>query len=202
MKLQGQRVLSAAAQPLAGAFDRWFTLLRRRVSASPKQELHPRPLDTERLSRHFRELRNQWLLTPDYKPKQLEEQIATAQSRPGCGEFRAISLHDAGDKLAGWYIYYANPGGPSEVLQIAARTGMQDSVVYDLVERALRDKTIALTGRMDPHLQQALTNSVCALSRRDCLTLIHSADPRLIQLITTGSAFLSRLEGEWCLRFR
>ena len=32
--------------------------------------------------------------------------------------------------------------------------------------------------------------------------LIHSSrDPQIVNVIHTGRAFISRLEGEWCLRF-
>jgi hypothetical protein len=31
--------------------------------------------------------------------------------------------------------------------------------------------------------------------------LVHSRSPEILQAIHSGTAFISRLEGEWCLRF-
>jgi hypothetical protein len=33
-------------------------------------------------------------------------------------------------------------------------------------------------------------------------TLIHSQQPELLDAIHRGDAFLTRLEGEWCMRFQ
>jgi hypothetical protein len=54
---------------------------------------------------------------------------------------------------------------------------------------------------MDPRFQHAIARSISAVSPRQCFMLVHSRNPTLVRLITSGFAFLSRLEGEWCLRF-
>jgi hypothetical protein len=201
MRLHGRRLLPACGQPFANAGDEALRFLRgwlRRDETAALQERHQHP---GCLIDHMKELRKEWRLMPDYNSQQLEAMIAIAGSRKDLGEFRLVSLRRNDGRLAGWYMYYANSRGPSEVIQMAARSGSEGAVLSHLVERGLEDKTVALTGRMDPRFQQALTRHFCALSPRQYLMLVHSRDLRLIHWITTGSAFLSRLEGEWCVRF-
>jgi hypothetical protein len=85
---------------------------------------------------------------------------------------------------------------------MASRKGLEADVFSHLIEHAVSSGAGGLIGRMDPRFQQAIAQSMCAVSPRQALMLVHSRNPALVRLITSGFAFMSRLEGEWCLRFR
>jgi len=51
-------------------------------------------------------------------------------------------------------------------------------------------------------LMMEYAGKYCLFHRRGYWTLIHSKKPDLLEAIHRGDAFLTRLEGEWCLRFK
>jgi hypothetical protein len=52
------------------------------------------------------------------------------------------------ERLLGWYLYYAQAGGVSEVLQIEARDGSFDRVLLRLLADARRQGAVAVRGRL------------------------------------------------------
>jgi hypothetical protein len=103
--------------------------------------------------------------------------------------------------LIGWYLYYVQAGGVSEVLQVAARDGAFDCVLQRLLADAWRHGATAVRGRLDPRHVQQLSDRHCWLRREGTWTLVHSRHADVAAAIEQGDAFLSRLEGEWWLRF-
>lgn len=71
-----------------------------------------------------------------------------------------------------------------------------------LIYNASQKGVMALSGRMEPHFIEALSDKYCLFHGRGFWTLIHSKKPELLRAIHCGDAFLTRLEGEWCLRFQ
>jgi len=69
-----------------------------------------------------------------------------------------------------------------------------------LFERAYRGGAVAVSGQMDPAAFQALAARRC-MFHHDGISwfLIHSRDPEVLAAIHRGDAFLTRLEGEWCI---
>jgi hypothetical protein len=70
-----------------------------------------------------------------------------------------------------------------------------------LFTKARLDGASALAGRMEPHMGTALASQLCLLYGRQYSMLVHSRDPEVLNAIHSGKAFISRLDGEWCLRF-
>ena len=52
----------------------------------------------------------------------------------------------------------------------------------------------------EPQFMQELTAKSCFFLRQGSWTLIHSKQAELSELFQSGSAFFSRLDGEWPLR--
>jgi hypothetical protein len=113
----------------------------------------------------------------------------------------AVLFHSNG-KVAGWYIYDLDGRGVGEVLQIGCSNDNAVNVLAHLFQQALHDGAIILYGRLEPHFSEALPEHVSVLSRRQYRMLVHSRDPRIIDAMHSGNAFISRLEGEWPVRFR
>ena len=66
---------------------------------------------------------------------------------------------------------------------------------------AWRQGATALRGRLDPHRVQQLSDRHCWLRREGAWTLIHSRHADIVAAMERGAAGLSRLDGEWWLRF-
>ena len=116
------------------------------------------------------------------------------------GRLRARAVFERG-RLLGWFIYYARRGAINEVLQLAACDGGYERVLRRLFSDAWRQGATALRGRLDPgHLQQ-LSDKHCWMRREGAWTLVHSRHRDLLAAMERGAAGLTRLDGEWWLRF-
>ena len=51
-------------------------------------------------------------------------------------------------------------------------------------------------------MMDALSNKRCLFHCGPQWVLIHARDPELIRRFDRGETFYSRMDGEWCLRFR
>jgi hypothetical protein len=71
-----------------------------------------------------------------------------------------------------------------------------------LLVDAWRNGATAVRGRLDPRHAQELSDRHCWFRREGAWTLVHSRHADLTAAIHQGNAFLSRLEGEWWLRFQ
>ena len=110
-------------------------------------------------------------------------------------------MRDHEHRLLGWFLHYVRAGGISEVVQVAARNGAFNAVLRRLMLDAWREGATALRGRLDPRFTQELSEQHCWL-KRDCnWTLVHSRDESVLSAIHQGKVFLTRLEGEWWMRF-
>jgi hypothetical protein len=118
----------------------------------------------------------------------------------GFGRLRKVLLRNEQRKIAGWYIYYVKKGGIGEVVQLGAKHSSIHAVLDHLSYDAWTRGVIALHGRLEPHLTQELSEKDCLIFLGNRL-LVHSRNPEVTQLIQTGNALLTRLDGEWCLRF-
>ena len=106
-----------------------------------------------------------------------------------------------GEKLLGWFMYYARVGEVNEVLQLTARGDSFDRVLQRLLTDAWRQGATALRGRLDPHHVQEYSDRHCWFRREGAWTLVHSRHDDLVSAIERGAAEFTRLDGEWWLRF-
>ena len=139
-------------------------------------------------------------ILPEYEPRTLEWLFRRAADRTDVGKFYKIVVRNAKQETIGWYLYYLVSGGTSTVVQLA---GTQDSVkeVLDhLFYHAWVGGSLAVSGRLHPLFVQQLSDKHCFFDRRGPWVLVHSRQPEILHAILQGSAFLTRLEGEWCAR--
>jgi hypothetical protein len=64
-----------------------------------------------------------------------------------------------------------------------------------------RNGAAAVRGRLDPRHVDALSARHCWFRREGAGVLLHSRRADVSDAFRRGDAALSRLEGEWCLRF-
>jgi hypothetical protein len=74
-------------------------------------------------------------------------------------------------------------------------------VLEHLFHRAWREGIAALSGRLDPQFIDELADRRCFFNHRGNWVLVHSKVPGLVEAIDRGDAFLTRLEGDWSMRY-
>ncbi|MDB5173070.1 MAG: hypothetical protein JWM97_1353 [Phycisphaerales bacterium] len=147
------------------------------------------------------QLGRQASLRPQYDPDSLKWLLDMATHKEAHGRFHKVVARDAGGRIAGWYLYYLKPGGASQVVQIGAREGSAGDLLDALFHDASAGGSTAVCGQFDPTLVRELSDRHCDFRCRSLGVLVHSRNKDLLQAILRGDACLSRLEGEWCLRF-
>ena len=141
-------------------------------------------------------------LQPEYDARSLAWLLEQTACKVRHGKLRARAVLESGRRLIGWYLYYLRAGGVSEVVQIAACNGSFGRVLQRLLADAWRQGAAAVRGRLDPRHVQEFSDRQCWFRREGTWTLVHSRHADVTAAINQGNAFLSRLEGEWWLRFQ
>ena len=193
--------LTFAARPLAALADALATRLRPNRFLREQTELVENALDPATMMAHLPDVMDDIALQPAYDARSLAWLLEQTARKTRYGRLRARAVRDGERRLIGWYLYHVQAGGVSEVVQIAASHGCFDRVLQRLLADAWRHGAVALRGRLDPRYARELTDRHCWLRRDGNWTLAHSRHADIMAALQQGNAFLSRLEGEWWLRF-
>ncbi len=193
--------LALAARPLCALADALASRLRPNGFLREETEFAEDTLDPATMLAHLPEVLHGSALQPVYDAPSLAWLLDQTARKTRFGRLRARAVRDGEQRLIGWYLYYVWAGGVSEVVQIAALDGFFDRVLQRLLADAWRHGAAAMRGRVDPRYVQELSARHCWFRWDSPWTLVHSRHPDVIAAIHQGEAFLSRLEGEWWLRF-
>jgi hypothetical protein len=147
------------------------------------------------------DISRRWSLRPAYDDGSFGQLISTLEARQEPGPLRKGIVRDSRNRITGWYLYHAKRGGLGEVLQIGAESHSHGQVLDHLFFDARRQGVAALSGRLQPDFMDEFRKKHCLLHHRGYWTLIHSRNPEALEAIYRGDAFLTRLEGEWSMRF-
>jgi hypothetical protein len=158
-------------------------------------------LDPDAMAEAMPQLTRRKSLVPVYSRDSLTWMIGHMVLRQGHGVLRARRVLDGDRVLLGWYIYYLNRRGPSEVVQLVARSGAFEVVLERLLADARRSGALAVRGRLGTDDAAILGELGCRLRWEEPGTLVHSRHPEILDAIRRGDAILSRLDGEWWMRF-
>jgi hypothetical protein len=192
--------LVTLAGPVAKLLDGIASALTRPGKPGQPPDLRIEPLHAHALANFMSDSMDDMMLHPDYDAVSLRRMLDDAARQSAQGTLRAVLLR-SGRQVAGWYLYCLDRQGTAEVLQVGYRRGHREEVIDHLFNNARLDGATAVAGRMEPHMGTALASQLCLLSRRQFSMLVHSRDPQILNAIHSGKAFISRLDGEWCLRF-
>ena len=195
------RPLTLAARPLGTLVDTLAARMRPNRFYSEETELAEAALDPAAMLAHLPEVVDGTALQPVYNVRSLAWLLEQANRKTRHGTLRARAVLDRERRLIGWYLYYLQAGGVSEVVQVAAQHGSFDDVLRRLLADAWRHGAAAVRGRLDPRYVDELSNRHCLFGRQGTWTLVHSRHADVLAAIQQGNAFLSRLEGEWWLRW-
>ena len=114
---------------------------------------------------------------------------------------RSTLVNDPDGSAIGWFVYFVRPGGIAHLLQVGAIYGRGMCVLRELFRDAWEQDAAVVRGQLDPMLMTELSNTHCHFRCTDLGVLVHAKDPELLSAVHRGDAYLSRLEGEWWLRF-
>jgi len=195
------RGVVTAARPLIAAAD----ALVARLPGPSRQAPPPgsiAPLDARGIVTHLEEVVGSRSLRPAYDEPSLQWLLAQLVEKKRLGTPRQALVRDQAGDVAGWFVYYMNPGATSEVLQVAARPSAEKVVLRGLFWDAWRHGACAVAGRVEPWLVEALGGTNWAILRWvQQWTLVHSRRLEILHAIEQGDALLSLLDGEWWLGF-
>lgn len=200
-QMAGDRALASAGrsgwrrftQPVAGLVDRAAQPLVRPPDPEPALEVSElTPAGLVELAAETQAGSNLGLDLDQAFASWAFEELAAARR----GRFTARVVGRDGHPL-GWYLAYLEPGGTSQVVELAAPTGDDlDRVLSQLLVDAYEAGSIALEGRVDGWLFETVARRKL-LMRAGERVLYHTHDPDLERLMATGGSRLSRLTGEW-----
>ena len=117
------------------------------------------------------------------------------------GTLQRRIVRTAKGDIVGWFLYYLKPGGDSTVVQVRARKDSLALVLHHLFRDARENGALAISGQVQPELLDELAASHCLIRCHGLSVLVQSRHPELRAAIHRGDASISRLDGEWCLRF-
>ncbi len=184
------RAVDAAATRLPGPF---------RLAAPA---LVAAPMDGAALHACISDTAHGLALRPCYDDRSASTVLDAVSRKEGAGELRRAVLRDARGQRAGWYLYHATRGSVGEVVHVGARPEFAASVLANLFADAHRHGVTALSGRLDPALMGPIARQSGFFHHRGEWVLVHARVKGAVDAVQRGDAFLSRLEGEWCLRYR
>jgi hypothetical protein len=117
------------------------------------------------------------------------------------GVLRSRLVRNAKGEHVGWFLYYLKSGGASTVVQVSARRHSAALVLNHLFHDARKCGALALSGQVQAELMDELVATRCIFRSQGLGVLVQSRNPELLASIHRGDARLSRLDGEWWLRF-
>ena len=196
MKPVPAAMLRIAAKPFCSILDSipapWNSL------PAVKNTLKSSELTSDVLHRCLLEFGNHQLLRPEYSPASLEW-LMNFMTRARKRGTLCKMLLESETGIAGWYIYYINPGGVGEVVQVGGtREAFQDVLIH-LFRHALENGVVGLHGQADFERIADFSNVGCFFSCRGGWVLAYSRRPELIHTLQGNNLGLTRLDGEWCL---
>ena len=140
-------------------------------------------------------------LRPVYNKENLKWLLDLADKPARFGKLKKEAVFESNGTLAGWFIYYENPGGEAEVLQIQGEPGKKNQILTLLLQRAREQGAVGVAGRLDPEWATVVPNTAFCIYRPGRVwMLIDSGDVEILRLFKGGDAFITRIEGDmWLL---
>jgi hypothetical protein len=193
--------LASVLTPLCRLLDAGTTRLVPKYFPKLNSKHSEEELDTRTLLTYLPQLAGNRTIQPVYDDYSLQWVLNHARQMHLYGTLQRVLVRDQSGEVMGWYLYYLKSDDTSTVIQIVARKNSFNEILDHLFEHARRHGATALIGRLEAQYIQELSDKYCWFDRFSGWTLIHSKNSELLHAIQRGDAFLSRLEGEWCLQF-
>jgi hypothetical protein len=151
--------------------------------------------DDEALLEQIPHFAAHYALRPDWDRTSLAWFLRHAARKGRHGELHRRIVYGRNKVPVGCYLYYGRPRHVAWVLQILALPEAVNAVVSNLIAHADQHGSVAVRGRTQPHLLDALLRNRCVLFQRSSTT-VYSTNADLLAAIRSGDAFIIGLAGE------
>lgn len=189
-------------RPLASGFDVLLRRLDRNPLALPG--MHDGIRDVEATAADIEslipELSRTYTLYPDWHTPSLSVLLTHAQAKERYGVMERRMVLDSNGVPLGCYLFYARRGQIARVLQVLALPDHVGTTLDAMFRRAEELGCVAVRGRADDVLLDALVARRCVLFH-GASTLVHARDKELLREVCRGPALLTGLAGESWTRF-
>lgn len=196
-----QRAVRVALRPFCSLTDKLLV----RIASSPfsigRDPSRASDLDVETMINGFKDIVPTDALRPRYDSDDVTWLLQQLCKKMTDESLCKIVLQNDQGAVIGWYIYFKNKRGIGQVVQVVAQPNAFTHVLRDLCARAAREGMIGITGRVDPRFLRNFSEAECIIKPAPAWMLVHSREPRLLEQFQSGTAFVSRLEGEWWTSF-
>jgi hypothetical protein len=139
-------------------------------------------------------------LRPEYELTSFQWLLRKATEQKTHGDLQIELVCAAAGEIVGCYAYYVKPGRTAQVLQFAGKPRHRALVLEHLFHSAHQRGAVAVSGQLEPAFARLLSRNHCGFTWSGGV-LIQSRDEKLLNAIHHGDAFISRLEGEWWMKF-
>jgi hypothetical protein len=153
------------------------------------------PVPDDEFANLCRQFSSHFPLRPVWDRPMLETMLQHAARKAMHGERVQHAVKTRSGKAMGAYLYYGGPGGIGHTVQIMAEPGQESIIIDCLIRNAHARGLVAIRGRTQPALLQAMLGKKCAFLHTSS-TIVHTRDPALLEAMTNGKAFLNGLAGE------
>lgn len=193
------RLLAPFAKPLDA-------LVRRRTAEEPRWTNVPirgragnavtsREADDETTMELFAEFTSGFAIRPQWRPESLRRMVSESRRKALYGEMVRRVVTTPGGRPSGLFLYYGDPGRIGRVVQILAAPGQTGAVIDSMVNHAAESGIVALRGRTQPTLLDAMLGRRFAFVHASS-SIVHARDPALIEPFRRGNAFFNGFAGE------
>jgi len=189
-----------ACLPLGWAVDAAAVRIQRSPYWVPEQMGQQEEPSDETLLCSLRRFSCDRALQPDYDLSSFQWLLERAAEQRMHGRLQRAIVRDENGEICGWYLYYVKPRGVSQVLQLGAKPRAIGNVLNHLFFHARRQGAVAVSGQVEPRFALETNRQHCSFSWPGGV-LVHSRNKEILDAIHRGDAFLTRLDGEWWMRF-
>lgn len=194
--------LAIVVSPLAKILDTFSARVARTRFRVQTPTLMAHDMDINAMLGCVSDMAERHALVPEHDRLSLEWTLGRLQKRQYPRQLRNVIVRDGQDRIVGWYVASVDRGGIAEVLQMSTKPQFAREVLDRLAYDMWRAGSIAVTGRFAPGFAGSLLGPYCYILRRQYWMLVHSARPEILEALHRGDATLSKLEGEFLLRFK
>jgi len=182
--------IAALADGIAGTITRYLLPLPR-----AEEVAHDSEASDDELIRLIPELAAGYDVRPAWEPATLRWTLAHAADKNRHGPMSRRVVRGKDGRPLGCYVYYGRRGGVAWVLQLLARADAIEAVLDNLLASAFARGCVAVRGRTQARLLDALQRRNCVFLHRSA-TVVHSANAELVAAIRGGEALVTGLSGD------
>lgn len=175
-----------------GKMQRWTRLAQ---DFRPAVNVTASPLTPTEFAALARELTASYPIRPVWSDAVMAAMLAEMAHKSRYGRLHLGQVHTPSGQPLAVFAYHLIPGGVARVLQILARPGQEGAAIDALLSDAAGGDAIAVQGRTDPRLLDALLSRRVLLAHESA-SILHTKDRALAEAFLRGDALFNGLVGE------